>query len=278
MEYTLYANEIGDGYPILIIHGWQMNGQVEEAAFEPIFVKTQGFRRIYVDLPGMGRTPASGIQNVDDIYLRLVQFIDTRLHGSKFMLIGTSLGGHLARAIAQKYETQVDGLLLRVPLIQPDDRLRDLDVFQPIVASEQLVSSLSSIDRALLGDILIQTPEYIKALKLRAEESWSPAEQMADNNTLTPIRLDPERYKLSTSLEPRNNKFLAPTLIVCGRHDPVVGYRDSIPLLELYPRSTFVVLDRGTHGIPIDEGIVFEALVHDWLIRVAEWRLHDVRL
>lgn len=47
---------------------------------------------------------------------------------------------------------------------------------------------------------------------------------------------------------------------------------DSLRLLELYPRSTYVVLDRGTHGLPIDETSVFEALVRDWINRVNEWR------
>lgn len=272
MSSVLFAHEVGDGYPILLIHGWQMNGKVEELAFEPILAKVSGFRRIYVDLPGMGKTPANGVQNMDDIYHRLVQFIDSRLQSSRFLLIGTSLGGYLARAIAQRYGKQVDGLLLRVPLIVPDDRLRDLDTFQPLVANEKLVTTLSAIDRALLGDILIQKTDYIKVLKSRFEDGWLPAIKVADNDVLGPIRLDPQRYRLTTALEPGNAVFLAPTLVICGRHDEVVGYRDSIRLLELYPRSTYVVLDRGTHGIPIDESVLFEALVCDWLNRVNEWR------
>ncbi|KAJ5199139.1 hypothetical protein N7491_000300 [Penicillium cf. griseofulvum] len=272
MESILSAHEIGEGLPVLIIHGWQMEGRAEELDFEPIFNKTPGLRRIYVDLPGMGTTPANNVKDLDDIYLRLVQFIDSRLGKSKFLLVGSSCGGYLARAIAQKYSEQVDGLLLRVPLIEPKDSMRDLDAFNPLVANEQLMSSISSEDRTLLGNVLVQTPAYVKTLKAKYEEVYLPAEKAADNKVLDPIRADPHRYQLSFSLDNENAKFFAPTLVVCGRQDESVGYRDSLRLLELYPRSTYVVLDRGTHGLPIDENGVFEALVRDWIFRVDEWR------
>ncbi|KAJ5512619.1 hypothetical protein N7463_002171 [Penicillium fimorum] len=272
MESILSAHEIGEGLPVLIIHGWQMEGRVEELDFEPIFSKIPGFRRIYVDLPGMGRTPASNVKDMDEIYLRLVQFIDSRLGRSRFLLVGSSCGGYLARAIAQKYIEQVDGLLLRVPLIEPKDSMRDVDDFKPLVTNEQLMSNISAEDRTILGNVLIQTPAYIKALKARYEKIILPADKAADNKVLDPIRADPHRYQLSFSLDNENAKFFAPTLVVCGRQDESVGYRDSLRLLELYPRSTYVILDRGTHGLPIDETSVFEALVRDWIFRIHEWR------
>jgi pimeloyl-ACP methyl ester carboxylesterase len=269
---VLSAHEIGEGVSVLIIHGWEMDGKVEELDFEPIFTKARGFRRIYVDLPGMGKTPANNVKDSDDIYLRLVQFIDARLGKSKFLLVGTSFGGHLAQAIARKYAEQVDGLLLRVPLIEPKDSMRDLDPFQPLVRNEQLMSSIPSEDKALLGDVLIQTPAYIKSLKAKYDEAVSPALKAADNEVLDPIRADPRRYQISLASDNKHPKLLAPTLIICGRQDKVVGYRDSLRLLELYPRSTYAVLDRGTHGLPVDENGVFDALVRDWLTRVDEWR------
>ncbi|PKX92482.1 alpha/beta fold hydrolase [Aspergillus novofumigatus IBT 16806] len=272
MEPILSAHEIGEGLPVLIIHGWKMEARVEELDFEPVFSKTPGLRRIYVDLPGMGATPANNVKDLDDIYLRLVQFIDSRLGRSRFLLVGSSCGAYLARAIAQKYIEQVDGLLLRVPLIEPKDSMRDLDAFKPLVANKQLMSDMSAEDKGLLGNVLVQTPAYVQNLKAKYEDVLLPAERKADSKVLDPIREDPHRYQLSFSLDNEGAKFFAPTLVICGRQDESVGYRDSLRLLELYPRSTYVVLDRGTHGLPIDETSVFEALVRDWITRVNEWR------
>ncbi|KAJ4288648.1 hypothetical protein N0V90_011885 [Kalmusia sp. IMI 367209] len=268
----LSAHEIGEGLHVLVIHGWELNGKVEELDFEPVFTKTPGFRRIYVDLPGMGTTPANNVKDLDDMLLRLGRFVDARLGKSKFLLIGSSCGGYLARALAQKYVDQVDGLLLRVPLVEPKNSLRDLDPFQPLVPNERLMSNLPSEDKALLGSVHIQTPAYIESLKAKYEEAYVPATKAADHAVLDPFRADPERYQISPALLDEHAKLLAPTLIICGRQDEVVGYRDSLRLLELYPRSTFVVLDRGRHSLPVDENGVFEVLVRDWLTRVVEWR------
>ncbi|KAH8668838.1 putative alpha/beta hydrolase [Xylariales sp. PMI_506] len=272
MASTLSAHEIGDGIPVLIVHGWELEGSVEERDFEPVFSKTTGFRRIYVDLPGMGTTPANNIKNLDDIYQRLVEFIDTRLEKTRFLLAGSSAGGYLARALAQKYIDQVDGLLLRVPLIEPKDSMRDLDTFEPLVENEQYMSTISPEDKKLLGNVLLQTPTYVEALKEKYEQAYLPAAEKADSKVIDPIREDPDRYRLSFSLDDPSAKFSAPTLILCGRQDSVVGYRDSLRLLELYPRSTYAILDRATHGLPVVEVSLFEALVRDWIVRVEEWR------
>src|SRR5262245_30298586 len=101
MSSILATREVGEGFPVLIIHGWEMQGRAEEVDFEPIFSATPGLRRIYVDLPGMGTTPANGVKNLDDMYHRVVQFIDARLAGARFSLVGSSCGGYLARALAQ---------------------------------------------------------------------------------------------------------------------------------------------------------------------------------
>lgn len=279
MNSTLSAHEIGEGFPILIIHGWQMSGNVEEVDLEPIFSKVPGLLRIYVDLPGMGATPANGVQDLNDMYLRLVQFIYSRLGRLNFAIVGTSCGGYLAQALVQKYKEQVDGLLLRVPLIEPNNSLRDLDPFEPLVADKQLMSSMSAEDRELLGNVLIQRPAYIRALKSKVDGVWNPAMKAADNKVLNHIRKDPSRYQVSLPSIGEPTKFFAPTLIVCGRQDDSVGYRDSLRLLELYPRSTYVVLDRGTHGLPLDasETSILEALVRDWIFRVEEWRTRTNR-
>jgi pimeloyl-ACP methyl ester carboxylesterase len=272
MDSILSAREVGEGLPVLIIHGWQMEGRVEELDFEPIFSRMLGLRRIYVDLPGMGKTPANDVKDLDEIYSRLVQFIDSRLETSKFLLVGSSCGGYLASALAQKYVEQVDGLLLRVPLIEPKDSMRDLDPFKPLVANEELMSSLTVEDRAFLGNVLIQTPAYIKTLKEKLKNVYIPAKKASDDKVLDPIRVDPDKYQLSSLKGNENAQFSAPTLIVSGRQDETVGYRDSLRLLNLYPRSTYIVLDRGTHSLPIDQDRVFDALVRDWVMRVHEWR------
>jgi pimeloyl-ACP methyl ester carboxylesterase len=62
--------------------------------------------------------------------------------------------------------------------------------------------------------------------------------------------------------------FPAPTLILAGRQDSVVGWAGAIPLLESFPRATYAVLDRAGHGVRAEQNVLFQALVGEWLDRV----------
>lgn len=269
---SLSFRAVGQGFPIVFIHGWQMDGQVEALDFEPISRKRIDFRRIYVDLPGMGASATDGIRDLGDFFERLVGFLDQEIGTSRFLLVGTSCGGYLARAIAGRYSASIDGLLLRVPLIETDDRRRDLDPFQPVVANPVLMSGLPRNERDRLGEVLVQTPEYIGILQGKLAAGVEPAIARSDAATLDTIRSDPDRYRLQFDVDSADMRYAFPTLIITGRHDESVGYRDSLRLLELYPRATFAVLDRGRHSLPIDERPLFNALVVDWITRVAEYR------
>ncbi|PWY81051.1 alpha/beta-hydrolase [Aspergillus eucalypticola CBS 122712] len=275
------------GHPILIIPGWEMTPESEMHDFEPIFtnIPNSNLRRVYIALPGTASTPARNITSLDDMYHHLVHFIDTTLGDARFMLIGSSCGAYLARAIAQKYMTQIDGLLLRVPLVEPEDRVRDVDRVEPLIKNDKLMDGLDDEDRTLLGidnggKVLVQTEGYVGELVRKYREVYVPAEKGADKGVLDLIRGDVGRYRLSEEVlgdgvgDGDGKKLMAPTLVVCGRQDESVGYRDCLGLLEKYPRATFAVLDRGTHGLPVDasERGVFGALVRDWVFRAGEWR------
>jgi len=271
-EPLLAARSFGQGTPILFIHGWGLDGTYEAFDFEPVFTALSGFRRIYVDLPGMGATPAGDVHSLDDTYLRLVHFVDTTIAASRFLIVGSSCGGYLARALASTYHKQVDGLLLRVPLVEPDNVKRDVDPFRPLYTNAEVMAGLSSSDREHIGDVLIQTPEYVSKIQAKVNIAVLPAVLASDSAALGPIRSDVLRYCLSSHHDAGMEKFSAPTLILAGRQDEVTGYRDILRLLELYPRATFAVLDRETHSLPVDDRTVFEALVSNWLCRVREWQ------
>lgn len=268
---NLSWHSIGDGIPILFIHGWEMNRLYESSDFEPIFDSIPGFRRIYVDLPGMGSTPANGIKSIDDIFSRLVYFVETVIGKDRFLLAGSSCGGALAIGLSHRFRSQIDGLLLRVPLVESDNSKRDLDLFKPIISNPELISHLSPQEKNDLGNVLIQTPEYLSKLRQKMNITVLPAIRASDSGILGRIRSDKQLYQLSTKYHSNTDKFLAPTLVICGRQDDDVGYRDSIHLLKQYPRATFAVLDRETHALPLDDQGLFKALVLNWIYRVNEW-------
>ncbi|GEP60984.1 alpha/beta fold hydrolase [Reyranella soli] len=265
---TINYEEHGEGRPILLLHGWTMDRRVEIFDYEKIFATRPGWRRIYPDLPGMGRSVAKdSLKSQDDVLDALLAFVDQVLP-ARFVLAGTSLGAYLARAVAARRRSRIAGLLLRVPCIFAEDARRALPPFQALVADDAFMASLDADDRTNLGDLLIQTPAYAESLKHKRDAVVQPAIQ-ATAPIANEMRADPKRYGFSFDLVEVEKTFEEPTLIIAGRRDTTVGYRDAWSILDSYPRATFVALDRADHGWPMETPNLLPALIDDWLARIA---------
>jgi pimeloyl-ACP methyl ester carboxylesterase len=62
--------------------------------------------------------------------------------------------------------------------------------------------------------------------------------------------------------------FLGPSLLIVGRQDAIVGYRDQLGLVDTLPRATVAVLDYCGHSPEVEREQLFRALVRDWLDRL----------
>jgi pimeloyl-ACP methyl ester carboxylesterase len=75
----------------LVLHGASVDHREAEACFEPVFDGVEGFRRIYPDLPGMGRTVApEALRSANDVLDVLFGFAEEVADGTACLLIGHS--------------------------------------------------------------------------------------------------------------------------------------------------------------------------------------------
>jgi pimeloyl-ACP methyl ester carboxylesterase len=74
-------------------------------------------------------------------------------------------------------------------------------------------------------------------------------------------------YAFATDVD-RGEPFRGPSLIVAGRQDSIVGYRDAVGLLERFPRASLAVLDAAGHNLAGERSDVLATLVDDWLDRM----------
>ena len=82
--------EHGTGRPVLVLHGAGVDHREAEACFEPVFDDLAGLLRIYLDLPGMGRTAApETLCSADDVLDALLNFDEEATGGKAHLLIGT---------------------------------------------------------------------------------------------------------------------------------------------------------------------------------------------
>jgi len=264
----VHYSQHGTGTPVLALHGGNVDHREIRGALEPVFAERPGYRRIYPDLPGMGRTPApETIDSTDAVLDTLLGLVDDVIGEEAFLVVGHSYGGYLARAIANRRPGQVAGLALICSLageqVRGDERpehvvLRaadglDLDgTLEPAMAAE------------FRNYLVVQTPETLR----RFQETVAPGVALADQAALERIFA---RWQLRTAPE-QAPAYTNPTLILAGRQDATVGYAGSWRLLEHYPRATFAVLDRAGHGLPHEQVGLVTALMAEWLDRVSEHR------
>ncbi|MFL6078061.1 MAG: alpha/beta fold hydrolase [Mycobacteriales bacterium] len=264
--------EVGEGRPVVFLHGWGGSLTAERADFEPVFAERRGWRRIYLDLPGAPRTPTvPWITDQDGILDAVLRFLDRVVPGERLVLVGTSAGGYLARGVLLRRFDQVDGVLLRVPGVIMDRARRTLPPRTVLVEDPALMATLDPREAEEWGDLLVQTPAYLEALRATERKRQDPEAARTDEEFLTAIGADPARYAFSFDVDALLPPFPGPSLILTGRQDEVCGYRDPWSLLEKFPRATFAVLDRADHGLPVDQEPLFAALVEDWLRRLTEY-------
>ena len=245
--------EHGAGVPIVALHGAGVDHREIEAAIEAI-VPDAGYRRVYPDLPGMGRTTASGLTSNADVVSLLCDFID-RLGSGPVMLLGHSYGAYLARGITASRPEMILGLALLCPLAETSRDVPDQSVVRqdPDAADDLESEHLAGFEEYFV----VRT----RATARRYRDFVVPGTTLTDEPAL-------KRIFSGWSVGVGSSRFTGPTLIVAGRCDSTVGYADSVRLLEGYPHATLAVIDDAGHALPHEQPALLTTLLGDWIARV----------
>ncbi|MEU4692517.1 alpha/beta hydrolase [Actinoplanes sp. NPDC023714] len=255
--------EVGAGIPVLALHGWTPDHRLMLGCLEPVFAARPGYRRLYPDLPGMGRSTAPpGIDSTDDVLAEVHRFIDAEIGGEPFLLLGESYGGYLARAVTRDRPDQILGVGLICPTVVLPRARRTTPPHQ-VLRSEPGFGDGAG-DRLLAEFEEMAVVRTAPVLRRFADEIWSGLE-LADASAMSRIA---ERWELSVDPD-KGPPFTRPSLILAGLQDATVGFADQFGLLPHYPRATFAVLDVAGHNLQIEQPALFEALIDEWLDRVA---------
>jgi pimeloyl-ACP methyl ester carboxylesterase len=270
MEYRVrdlgvFYEERGEGRPLLMLHGSHTDHRELMYHMEPLFERRPGWRRIYPDLPGRGRTPgADWIGSQDDVLGVTLELMDGVAPGERFVVIGYSYGGYLARGMVYRRGGQMDGVMLAAPLVETDPARRDVPPHRVLVHDPELVAQLVGDEQMLLQVAVVQSPERLTDFR----EAIKPGFALADGEF---IRRMWAGGGFSFEVDRPEEPFAGPALIVTGRQDSMCGYREAWGIVENYPRGTFVVLDRAGHAVAGEQRGLYRALVNEWLDRVEEY-------
>ncbi len=264
-DITIHYEEFGTGHPILFLHGSPLDHRHMLDSFEPLFSTRAGWLRIYPDLPGMGKTRAAEwIVNQDQILEIMLEFMETVAPGERFTVAGTSYGTYLARGMVHQSGARLDGLMVNVPVVETDYAKMKLPEHKVIRENTEFLAALGPDEQDLLGILTVQSMEILQDHR----NYYLPAGAIADHEFLQRLN---QNFPFSFDINSLSQPFPAPTLILTGRFDHWVGYREAFTLLDNYPRGTYAVLDCAGHALSGEQKALFRALTSEWLDRVEEY-------
>ena len=259
MKYGIIDYEvIGSGTPVLIIHGWGISKLTMKGAFEPVFTELEGYKRYYIDLPGMGDSEPGDVKNSDDM-LELIHSFAVDVIREPFIIVGQSYGGLLTRGFVNKYPDLIKKIILLVPCIIPGVRQGRVEPLTVVEQDDELLSSLTKDER---DNFTMMNVVLTKDVWERYNRYLLPALNSADwdflNNVLEgSFTFDPDDLK-----EPCTK----PCLIIAAKQDTEVGYKDQFDLMQKYTNATYCAIERAGHNLQIEQPEIFEGLVKNWLM------------
>lgn len=242
---------------LVFVHGLTTDRRILQEAFEPVFAERTGWRRLYLDLPGHGASPANLASASADGLVATVAAVVREHGGQKPALVGHSYGGYLALGVLGALEREM-GVFLAAPILQPDVGLRTLPPRRFSVMEEGLFFGDDELRQAFLAEITVSSAEMLETFARVVD----PAHRATDREFLALVR---SRYCHSIAWSPAVRGLAGPLHVVCGRDDYWAGFVDALPLVRLARTCRYTVLPGCGHLLPLEAGDAVRALFAAWL-------------
>jgi len=204
----------GTGMPIVLIHGFAN----EAAAWSPIEAHLTGRPLIRIELPCHGKSPKRRVTGFADLVSDIRRALDD-LDLQTTHLVGHSLGGAVALAIADTRASRIDSLTLIAPAgFGPDINGAVLDGIGRATRAESLGPWL----RQLVADETVITDRYVRAAMMSRKDPALRAAQRAMADALFPDATQ------AFDLRPALSRIAIPTRIIWGKRDGIIPWRHAL--------------------------------------------------
>jgi 3-oxoadipate enol-lactonase len=249
---NLYYEVHGSGYPLILIRGLGSNADhwyCQVPAFSSHYSVVVFDNRS--DIPDAPFTISKMAE--DTVLLMDVLGI------AKADILGISMGGMIAQAIALKYGQRVNGLILActhcggVHAVQPaPDIIKDLS--ESLFAGTQ--EAAQKAIRCLFSDRTIQqTPDVVQRYG-EVSKRFPPAAQVLIHQLKAIQGHDTWRDLVNIQ---------NPTLVLVGKEDVLIPPENSKILAERIPNARLRVIERGGHQFLIEQPDAFNNAVLEFL-------------
>ena len=240
-KYKYY--EAGEGTPIIILHGL-MGGLSNFDGVADYFPK-QGYKVVIPELPIYTQ---SILKTNVKAFARYVRDFITYKGFDRVILLGNSLGGHIALYHTKMYPEKMLGLVItgssglyENAMGDSYPRRGDYDYIQK--KAEDVFYDPKIATKEIVDEVYTMANDRIKLIK-----------------TLT-IAKSAIRHNMAKDLP----KMHVPTCIIWGKNDKVTPPDVAVEFDKLLPNSSLYWIDKCGHAAMMEHPDEFNTLMHDWL-------------
>ncbi|GAA4302524.1 alpha/beta hydrolase [Compostibacter hankyongensis] len=250
--------DAGSGFPLVLIHGFPMDGSIWEAHMD---VLKPHFRLLVPDLPGSGASPLThplGIATMSEAVYAMLQ----QEQITSCIMIGHSMGGYITLRFAAQYPQLLRGWGLFHSTAFPDTeekkngRLKSIQLMHDYGGAAFLRQMIPDMFAGRFRD----TQRNQLTALIRSREEMAVASMEAYYRAMM------ERPDATAAL--RGSKV--PVLFILGKEDKAAPLKDLLRQVSLPPTASIHIFEAVAHmgmlelPLPVTAGIIrtFAALCH----------------
>lgn len=240
----LYFVEIGSGEPVVLLHGFPLDGRMWEMQAKEL---SRSARVIVPDLSGFGRSGAMVAASLDEMADDVAALLDS-LGARQATIIGLSMGGYVSMAFARRHLERVARLGLCDTRAVPDSaegkKVRDTNI--ALVDAQGSGAVLERMLPMLLSpEASLEIREFVRAMGRSQVPSGVKA-------ALAAMRDRPDaRPWLAT--------FDVPAMVVVGSEDRIAPPSEAEEMVAALPHAELALIPGAGHLANLEAPAAFTA-------------------
>ncbi|ACY99425.1 MULTISPECIES: alpha/beta fold hydrolase [Thermomonospora] len=259
MVVQLYARDVGEGTPLVLLHAFPLSSAMWLAQREGLGGR---FRVITPDLRGFGGSMLGEQEPSVDVMADDVAHLLRRKGIDRAVIGGLSMGGYVAMALCRRHPDLVLGLILANTKASADteqgrrNRLRQAERLEREGTSRVLVEEVLPL---LVGPTTMRQRALVYG-RVRGLVQAAPAAAAAWAQRAMAAR--PDSFETLRGVH-------APALVITGTEDELSPQADARAMVEALPNAELQVIPRTGHLSAVEQPDLFNQIVAEFVAALA---------
>jgi pimeloyl-ACP methyl ester carboxylesterase len=234
-EGKIYYHTKGKGRAIILLHGFLGSSQSWKNILPQLSSK---YKIITIDLPGFGKSDCFGYVHTMDFMALAVKAVANKLLLRRFMLMGHSMGGYVSLAFAEKFASNVRGLVLCNSTVLPDseDKVKDRNKAINVVKKNREKYLEEAVKKLFYPPNIKKKPTLLDDVKAIANTTEKQGIIAA---------LEGMKIRKNTEIVLHFSNY--PVFFIVGKHDSLIPFQANEFQYKIPPINSTLLLENSGH-------------------------------